>query len=374
MKTLRKLIARGFDPEPDPPLDPAWLALDAGGVCAQVAPERARAAIAAAPAGVLCALLPTYVSRCSREEHLAACEHAVLRLREAREALPGTALFLIVGMQFGPGEEREAADRLAAMGRRLAAHPDPAPGFLGLALPGTGKRRTINAALRLGSSPNVRGWIWLDDDTRMEPGCLARLARRFVARGCRGSVGATVIRLADASRPSGWLRRVKTVTVPRRSYPQACCMVVETGILANGIPERRFSDDGFVFFELLDPSREDPYADLEVLAEARCSTFVGGGFRDTVRNLRRTLYSHVLCMADYPTAKARFYFRHSLFHGLWPLAPWAGPKKWLAKAVHFAWFCGVASRLALRGLARRPLRHVEWGAYSRYRVPPPSGG
>jgi hypothetical protein len=373
METLRRLIARGFEPEPDPPIEPVWLARDGAGHPVPVPGPEARAAVAAEPADVLCALLPTYVSRCSREEHLVICEHAALRLREVPAALPGITPVLIVGMQHAPGEEREALDRLAEMGRRLAA-AGPLPRFLGLALPGPGKRRTINVALRLlGSASNVRGWIWLDDDTRMEPECLARLAGRFLARGGHGAVGATVVRLADASRPSGWLRRVKRVTRPRRSYPQSCCMVVETGVLAAGIPERRFSDDGFVFFELLDPAREDPYGELEVLAEARCSTYVGGGLRDTVRNLRRSLYSHILCMADYPPAKARFYFRHSLFHGLWPLAPWAGGRKWLAKALHFAWFCGVAAKLALRGVAGRPLRRVEWGAYSRYRLPPAAG-
>jgi hypothetical protein len=81
-------------------------------------------------------------------------------------------------------------------------------------------------------------------------------------------------------------------------------------------------------------------------------------------------------MADYPRATAHRYFRDVLFHGLWPLARWDGGRgpvrgavRWTVKAVHFGWFCAVASGLVVRGLTHRPLRSVPWGDEGDFRRP-----
>ncbi|OLZ73449.1 hypothetical protein AV521_05110 [Streptomyces sp. IMTB 2501] len=360
----QRAVARGFDPVAVP-YDP--VALVRSGAQGE---EAADDVMSELPRGGLGVLLPSYVARCDAQAHATAFRQLLDGLDEVRETHPGLPLTVWLGMQYGPGELPEALDRL----RRLTAL-DPA-GTVGFALPGPGKLRTVNAALHLSRRLGYAGWLWTDDDIRLGPGCLARLVARFQERGCTGAVGAHLVALPRTSAASRTMARISGVTVPPGAYPAAACMLVAADVVADGIPARRLADDGHVLFELLDPGAADPLHDLEVLPDAQGSFYRVSRAHDTLRRLRRSLYSHVTSTADYPWATARTYLTRVLFHGLWPLASWHGSggtvrglKRWTVKAVHLTWFCSVAAGLAARGLAGRPLRQVAWGDEGDFRSP-----
>lgn len=363
----QRAVARGFDPLP-PPHAPVTL-VRLGDV--QHDPADLETGL---PSGGLGVLLPSYVARCDLTAHETALRHLLDALADVRETRPGLPLTIWLGMQYGPGEQAEAVDRLRRLTRASAI---PVVGF---ALPGRGKLRTVNTALRLSRRLGHTGWLWTDDDVEFGPGCLARLVDRFHERDCAGAVGAHLVALPRESAASRTMDRISGVTVPPGSYPAAACMLVAAGVVADGIPARRLADDGYVLFELLDPDAADPLHDLEVLPDARGSFYRVTRTHDTLRRLRRSLYSHVTCTADYPWATARTYLTGTLFHGLWPLAAWDGSggpvrglKRWTVKAVHLTWFCSVAASLAVRGAAGRPLRHVPWGDDGDFMSPAAEG-
>ncbi|MEU7104009.1 glycosyltransferase family 2 protein [Streptomyces sp. NPDC046215] len=356
-------MARGFEPLP-PPEVPLIL-VRSGEV--QPDPADLRAGL---PHGGLGVLLPTYVARCDLTAHESALRHLLDALADVRESRPALPLTVWLGMQYGPGEQAEAVARLRRL-TRISTVP-----VAGFALPGRGKLRTVNTALGLSRPLGHTGWLWTDDDVEFGPGALARLVDRFHARGCAGAVGAHLVALPRATAAARTMDRVSGVTVPPGAYPAAACMLVAADVVADGIPARRLADDGHVLFELLDPGAPDPLHALEVLPDARGSFYRVSGAHDTLRRLRRSLYSHVTCTADYPWATARTYLTGTLFHGLWPLAAWDGSggpvrgiKRWTVKAVHLAWFCSVAANLAVRGAVGRPLRHVPWGDDGDFRSP-----
>jgi hypothetical protein len=322
-------------------------------------------------------LCPTYVGRCGADEHAAHAGHLLDRVAEVRAALPELPLLVLVAMQWAPGQEEEARRRVERLGALAAERGLP---YAGATLPGPGKVRNVNAAIRLAAPLRLRGWLWVDDDIRMEEGCLARLVARFAAKGFRGAVGASKISDAGPHRAAHWLKVVKGFTAPPRAHPAACCMAVESGVLAGGIPAHRITDDAYVCFSLIDPAAADPYHLLETLPDARCRVQVGGKAGETLRNLRRNLFSHIHYMADARPGVARAYLTHSLLHGLWPLAPWDGRKgvrhgagKWLFKAAYLGWLSAEAAVLAGRGLVGRPRRSVSWGAYTAYTLPRDGG-
>jgi hypothetical protein len=370
-----RLVERGYAPPPEPELPVAAVLAD--GVRRGTA-ERLLEDLAPRTAGGLALFCPSFVSRCGETEHEAHAVQLMERMAELHAALPALPLAMFFGMQWAPGEEDEAVRRLGCLAEHAARFPFLT--FVGSCVQGPGKMRNHNAALRLARPLGARGWIWVDDDVRLEPGCLAALGRRFVEKGFRGALGAVKVEVPKEQAVSRALRRVKAHTAPPRKYPTGGCMVVEAAVVAGGMPMRWQNDDGYIFFSLLDPVAEDPYHLLEIVPAARCTVQVGGPGGETVRNLRRNLYSHILFMASAPPGVAAFYFRSSLFHGLWPLAPWDGSrgargglKKWSLKLGYFVWFSATATGLAVRGLVRRPLRGIAWGAYSRYGVPSAAG-
>jgi hypothetical protein len=312
-------------------------------------------------------LLPTFVRRCSAEEQAGAVDGILNQLRITRQAHPALPLLFVVGMQWqGEDEHREALRRLRALGEIVAR--GGVCSYLGLALPGPGKNRTINASLVATASLDLLGWLWVDDDVELSPTCIQLLVTEFMKEGGKGSVGAqTVIRTPS---DDTWGQRVswaKKMTVLRRSYPHACCMLVERSVIAEGIPKRRYSDDGFVFFRLLRPADADPLRDMHIVPDALCYIPAESRPKNIVRRWRRLIYSHLVCLGDEPAENAGYYFRQMLFYGLWPIAPFdrrnglrRGAVRWGIKAVYFTWFCAEASLLVMRGMVGRPLRSVQW--------------
>jgi hypothetical protein len=360
-------LARGYEPDPDPPLSIEAVVSISPGESKCIEVEEVQQFLGERCSRGIGLLLPTFVRRCSLSEQADAVERILEQLRITREANPELPLLFVVGMQWqGDGEHEEALRRLETLGGIVGRGGFCS--YLGLCVPGPGKNRTINASLEATASLELLGWLWTDDDVECSPGCIQRLVTEFVNVGCRGAVGAqTVIRSADGDK---WGRRVswaKKMTVVQRAYPHACCMLVERSVIEGGIPKRRYSDDGFVFFRLLRPGDPDPFRDLHMVQDAFCYIPPENRPRNIFRRWRRLIYSHLICLGDESPENAGYYFRQMLFYGLWPIAPWdgrnglrAGVIRWGIKAVYFVWFCGEASLLSMRGIARRPLRSVQW--------------
>lgn len=324
--------------------------------------------------GILC---PTFVGRTSTENHLRCIEFVFEQVSDASHAMPDAALVVFVAMQWqGDEEKAESIRRLQRLIELSEASFDLT--VVGLSLQGPGKIRSINAALQVCKRANLKGLCWIDDDIQLEPDCLAHLFRRFVAKGMRGAVGATKQPHAREQLTSRVLFRAKAIAAPATNYPHGCCIVVETRVLGDGIPDRYASDDGYVCFELIDPSKPNPLENLELVPDAICHYYVAGPAGETFKRIRRLLLNHHIYLADYPLPVARYYFQHVLFHGLWPLAPWDashGFRFGLAKAsikwVYFVFFASVGVELYIRGLLGRPLGHVRWSGYTQYPVQSP---
>ncbi|HSN87039.1 MAG TPA: hypothetical protein VL025_09795, partial [Thermoanaerobaculia bacterium] len=96
---LRKLISRGFSPEPDPPPDAVFWVRSPEGDWTAVPPGVIADRFETLAADTLCVLLPTYVSRCPLADQLDSFDHIVSQAREAGAAHPQLQLVFVVGMQ-----------------------------------------------------------------------------------------------------------------------------------------------------------------------------------------------------------------------------------------------------------------------------------
>ncbi|MEU5085250.1 hypothetical protein [Streptomyces sp. NPDC021356] len=342
----------------------------------------ARGAAAVLSAGVrpaLALVAPTCVSRGTLQEQEDRLDALLDQLAATKAAHPETPVALFLGMQWADaGEEREALRRLRELVARARARQPRLP-VCGLSLPGPGKPRTLNAAIEVAELLGCVGVAWVDDDVTPADGCLARMVRDFLAAGCRGAVGATKVPHTKQYATSRLLARAKAVAAPAVNYPHGCCILVATDVVSGGMPGRYVSDDGYVCFRLLDARLPDPLAHLRLVPDARCHYFVAGPAGETRRRIRRLLLNHLVDLADWPLPAARYYFRHVLFSGLWPLTGFDGSRgvrhgarKAAIKWLYFAWFASVGAELYLRGLAGRPLRRIEWAPYSAVRTPSPA--
>lgn len=323
----------------------------------------ARRDIGASAIGVL---TPTYVGRASYEDQWQTIAHVLDQIADIQRTFPALRLVYFLGMQWA-----NEAERAEALARLRHAHEltDSYHGieFVGLCLPGPGKLRTLNAVIAAAEPMHLTGLLWIDDDIRMEPHCLTRLTARFVNKQGRGAVGATKIPRTGTTATSRMLRRAKGVTGSAMNFPHGCCMLVETAVLAGGIPDRYPSDDVYVCFRLLSPRAPNPLERLELVPDARCSYTSGGTFVPTIGKIRRILLNQHVYLADWPVETARCYFQHVLFTGLWPLVRWDGTKGWrvgIAKLMlqwlYFVFFLLAGAELILRGFLRAPLRRIGW--------------
>ena len=362
MSWWMRTIARGYRPAPWPPATPRFLVGE--GLCWS-ASDADSASLPDAAGGIV-VFCPTYLERASCERHVLVVEHLGEQLEAVRARFQNLPVALIVGLQHGDSPASAGVQRLealAAAARRASSAP-----FVGFVLAGSGKTRSLGVGIELAERLRARALVLIDDDVRLEPGCIAALIARFLDKGSRGAVGATKLALGGAHWSARWLARVGRHVQPARATPHACCMIVALEVVAGGIPAR-YVDDAYVFFELLDPASSDPLEWLEVIPEARCWHVVGSGsLRSTLRGLRRVLLTHHVCLADYP-AKASFYRRELLFYGFWPFGTRAvglgvrrAAAKWLAKLLYFGLFSTVGAELLLRGLCGRPLTDLGWSS------------
>lgn len=367
---MQSIIARGYRPFTEPDVAVRWVTAGQ--------PEHdlgVHASLSSVPVDGLCVLCPTYLGKCGLSGHRAHVEQILRQLDRAGRCRPDLGIVLWVGMQWlGSNEhdnEEAAVERLRALAS--VAEQYSRVSFIGLALQGPGKNRTINAALRAATDLTPRGWLWIDDDIQLEDGCLVTLINRFLTEPSRGAVGAMIVPVRDRYAGSRWLYRIGKLTGPLKASPTAGCMIVQSRVLRDGIPVRCFADDAFVLFELLDPSRDDPFEELEVVPEARAYHRVGGKGLVTLAQLRRRLYAHVIYAAEYPADVARCYLSSCLFFGLWPFADWdrslgfgGTTLRWAIKAVHLSLFVAVAANLFVRGIVDWPLHSIRWGSNDTY--------
>lgn len=355
---LQRVVARGYAPAEPPQV--------------KVTVVRGGSVAGGLPHGGLGVLLPTYVSRCGLQEQVGAVQHVLDRLVPVRPAHPEIAVTVWIGMQ-SDGGDVPAIERVTAVLGRLRV-PDGLV-VVGAALAGRGKLITTNAVLRVTADLDYTGWLWVDDDVELAPDCLQRLVTRFFERGGTGAVGACETAEPGTTPSDRVMDSVSRHTTPPSKYPAAGCMLVSTDVVAGGISPRCLTDDGFVLFELLTRAPDGGPVDFEVFAGARCRFCRVGRAKGTLMRLRRSMYSHVLLMADYPTRTARWYFTRCLFYGLWPVAPWDGRRgpvrglvRWGIKAVYFACFSIVVASLSVRGLVGRPRHSVSWGSDGSFRT------
>lgn len=363
---LRRGIAAGYRPHAASPHEIDYLAGSPGRAVEHLAGTELATRLGRTRDRGLVFIVPTVIGRVRQRDWEPWFHSLLSRVAEARDAMPDVPVTLAVGNQWPePGQRREASAHLEIMGRTAVA---AGIRFVGMALPQLGKKLTLNAGIEVGERLGARGIGWMDDDVLLAKDCLSHMATRFRAKGWRGCVGATKLASPKPYATSRLILAAKAVIEPALCYPHGCCILVEMSVVSGGIPHRYTSDDGYVCFQLLDPSLPNPLEWLELVPDARCHYHVGGPARETYRRIRRILLHHHIYLADWPIAVSRYYFRHVLFFGLWPLAPfdrsrgwWFGFRKCVLKWLYFGWFIAVGAELYARGLLSRPLRRVPWG-------------
>ncbi|WP_211275451.1 hypothetical protein [Actinoplanes rectilineatus] len=362
LRGLRRGISRGYRPSGTWRRPVVYLGADGTATARPPAPP---AAVPGAPSFAF--VLPTHLRRYDEAGHRSWFRDVLAQF--AGPVGTGAQVIVMVGMQWmRPEEEAEAIGRLRSLAAETAGHD--AVHFIGLSLPGPGKPATLNAGIAVADEYDLTAVGWVDDDIRLEPGCLAAMIEDFVRGGCRGAVGGTKVPHARKYATSRLLHRLKALTATATNYPHGCCLLVERAVVSGGIPDRYLCDDGYVCFRLLDPEAADPLRHLRLVPDARCHYEVAGPAGQTGRRIRRLLLNHVIYLADWSYPVSRHYFRSILFSGMWPLTDLDrsvglrhGAAKSAIKWIYFCWFGRTAAELWFRGLFRCPLRQVQWAEY-----------
>ncbi|MDP5279860.1 hypothetical protein Q9Q95_13075 [Sphingomonas sp. DG1-23] len=343
---LQRLVASGWPQPGAPAAAPLWVG---------ARPPASR--------GAILAILPTMLSRFDDPGARLLRREVVAQLAAVAAERPA---WLVIGLQHDSDDEQGIRLRLEA---ELEALRCPQVGISAFSLRCWGKLYSTNVAIAEAERIGADGLLLLDDDITLAPDCLARLVRQFGQMPYPCAVGAVKRGRPYDSRAARLLFRMKSLTRPAMNYPHACCALVSLEVVRGGLSPHHHSDDGQICFRLLRPGTPEPLAALRLIEGAECQHVVGSGWRGTLRRLNRMLHHHAICMADAPYDSARFYFRHMLFHGLWPLAPFdsshgipRGMGKLAIKGIYFLWFSVVVGRLALFGAVRQSIGEVAWGS------------
>lgn len=352
-------IARGFQPRANRRL-PHW---PYG--CPPPAPDSPPLVI------VFC---PTFVAHDNEPNQLTAIGGVVEQLVTLSSRALEHSYCLVVGIQHGAFRAGEATNRLERIVRQFRIPGLPIYGFT---LEAQGKTLSLNVALQAARAASAVAMVQVDDDVYLEADCLANLLREYHALRRQAVVGATKVPIARQLRTSRLLRWLRAQTGHSCDYPHGCCLAFDPFFLPPRIPDQFVSDDGFICFSSIQPDQPDPMWRLRLVASARCRYFVGGTPWQSARRIRRLLLNAHLLMAGFPAATARYYFRHLLFKGLWPIGYSTGRVgpgsvcRWLLRFVYFWIFVGIGTELALRGIAGRPLREIPWAGVRHRDVPVP---
>jgi hypothetical protein len=357
MGFIAKMVARGYQPRLSMPGEIRYVL--ASGVTQSF--EQAAKLLGSGMTGGIAVLCTTYVSRCSDKEFVSIVGRLIDQMVVVHRQQPNLPLLLTVAIAWSPGQQAAAKARLQ---RALQMSPLHGPWrFAGVLISGRRKVPSVNAAVRLARAIDACGLVLVDDDVEMKPGCLANLVSAFQEARGRGAVGAARVPYPADHWSARWLASLAAHLQPQKAYPYGWCMVVDMSVLKeNGIPERYSNEDGFIFFELLAPDADDPMQSVREAHGAVCSSTVGRRTaRATLGRLRSALFSHIIFMADYPH-KSRYYRRHFLFYGLWPIGACSrgvpvrtATVKWILKSFLLLAFAVVGLELFVRGLVNRPI-------------------
>lgn len=372
---IRQMIAKGFDRDPGASPSVSFLIkCDSGNIIAYK-----RTPLIKVLGNCLCGgigfICPMVVDRSSFKHQLNIMKKILNQFIEVRSSIPKKPLVFFLGMQYKKGQKELALKRLNIF-CQLAQAKKESIKLIGVLLEGSGKWRTLNTVIHLANQLRLDGLGWVDDDVKLEEKCLEQLVKRFLEKKSRGAVGAVKIPEPKINPASRILFHLKNITTPACNYPHGCCILIELDVISKGIPDRYISDDGYICFELLDPSLENPLEYLELVSSAKCRHYVGGPTKEIIKRIRRLLLNHHIFLADYPPEKSKFYFSRMLFYGLWPLAPWdkemslfKGCIKWTLKFLYLLWFLRTGVELFFRGLLNAPLKEIPWSGYSKNEVP-----
>jgi hypothetical protein len=315
-------------------------------------------------------ILPTVLSRCKFAEHLCALQQFITELRRARERLPSVHFAGMICVQGGPTDAEETINHIRRLLTGLSLSGENLT-LCGVAMGARSKVAALNLGFHIFGRAGANGIGWIDDDVLLSRGSLGAIAETLVQNHSLDAVGARKRGRPREFVASRALHRAKTaMSTLATQYPHGCCIIVRASAFPNGIPNRYICDDGFVCFELLEPTKPKPLGRLYLNDEAQVDHFVGGRAWEIYHRVRRSLLCLAIFIADYPWPKGRWYLKYIQFYGLWPVAPFdksngisAGLRKWCLKLVLFIWFAEVVGELLLRGALRRPLREIRWSAY-----------
>jgi hypothetical protein len=308
-------------------------------------------------------LLPTVVERCEAGEQVRAIEELIAQVKCVEQSSG-----ILISLQ----SSASTTDVQARLREWLALGDFASPVPLFIACSNIkSKVNAINFSLDLCARAGIEALSYIDDDVVLGQDAIRHLCDSYDASPKPCAVGARKIPHPKAYRSSRFLNFCKNImSTPSTQYPHGCCIIISADRFKKGIPARYVCDDGFICFELIDPSAADPQAQLIICDQAICHHSVGGKFWETTKRIRRSLLSVVVFCMDYPAATAMYYLRRIHFAGLWPFSPLdrskgktVAAKKWSLKLVLFLWTAKIFAELVVRGLVGKRLTYIDWAAY-----------
>lgn len=321
---------------------------------------------------VVSVFCPTYVSRFDDE----AFRQTVIRIREQISDIGRNnwlRLYVIIGIQY-EGSERSTA--VARIKEAEALFAEEQCGLVGYVVEGKSKVRALNLAIKMAGELHTKGLLLIDDDVLFDRYCFLNLIKSLKKKNFVGSVGAAKVPITKDGKASKMFFKIKRYRQSPHQYPHACCMIVQYTEIAQGIPLRYVSDDGYLCFKFLDGKVVDQMWKISIEPTALCYYHVGGPFWQTLRRVRRQTLNRCVLMADFPQEVSRFFYEKNILFGIWPLQQWdnsagvvKGVYKWLIRSGLYLWFLYCWFELFFRGLLNSPLRQIKWNAYSNYEVP-----
>lgn len=307
----------------------------------------------------ICIILPTYAGRNAFQTQLKNLSNHIGVISRCPNKYIVT---IIVAVQWKNSKQKKWCEAFLIRILNKTENKDNIK-LYGMTLRSSCKNDSLNAVietLRKSKKNRIPQKIgWFDDDVWLDSNCFINMIEEtFIENLC--AVGAEKTRKRRSDLSSSIIYYLMKFTKPPIKHPTGCALIVPYSVIKNGLPYE-FTEDGFIFFELLDPTHENPFHLLRVAENASVSYYVGAGKGNNSNRIRRTLIDHWMLIASYPE-KALTYLRQLLFWGLWPLSRIDRKERfiksifrWNVKAIYFILFsiCGI--ELYIRGVFKKPV-------------------
>lgn len=170
IRFINKLVAKGYEEMTFPEVRPDWII------------DSSNKAFDGSKSIMICC--PTYVARGCREVITEMIVHLQAQIDQILERVTNVSLFLTIAIQWNDGEKHEADARIEQF-KSTCKNVN----FCSFTLNGSGKVRSLNAAINYAVNQNMSGILLLDDDVRFDDYALAFLIEEFLVRGSKGVVG-----------------------------------------------------------------------------------------------------------------------------------------------------------------------------------------